>query len=356
MDNHKYVGLDVHMATIVAAVHDSAGKCLMQSVIQTRADAIRAFINGLSGTIHVAFEEGTHAAWLYELINPLVADVVVCDPRRNKLLLEGNKGDMVDANKLAHLRRAGLLKAVYHGEHGTRALKELAHSYDSLVSDSIRVMNRLKAVYRGRAIECTGKGIYAKSRRQEWLNKLNEPGVKIRTELLYRELDSLKELRREARKGMIKESRQQKASKLLEGVPGLGEVRAALIIATVVTPFRFRTKRQLWAYIGLAVVTRDSAEYEFDGARLQKRRRKPAATRGLNRNFNRRLKKAFKSAALDAIKTEPLKSYYQGLIQRGLRPELARLNVARKLAAVVLSLWKKGEKFDQEKLTKYIAA
>jgi hypothetical protein len=100
----------------------------------------------------------------------------------------------------------------------------------------------------------------------------------------------------------------------------------------------------------LAVVTRDSAEYEFDGARLQKRRRKPAATRGLNRNFNRRLKKAFKSAALDAIRTEPLKSYYQGLIQRGLRPALARLNVARKLAAVVLSLWKKGEKFDHENI------
>lgn len=355
MTGHKYVGLDVHMATVVAAVHDSDGSCVMQSIIQTRADAIRAFINGLSGTVHVAFEEGTHAAWLYELINPLVADVLVCDPRRNKLLLDGNKGDMVDANKLADLRRAGLLKAVYHGEHGTRALKELAHSYESLVSDNIRVMNRLKAIYRGRAIECAGTGVYLNSRRLEWLNKLNEPGVKSRAELLYRELDSLKDLKREARKEMIKESRRHKASKLLEGVPGLGPVRSALIIATVVTPFRFRTKRQLWAYIGLAVVTRDSAEYEFVGAKLQKRR-KPAATRGLNRNFNRRLKKAFKSAAVDAIRTEPLKSYYQGLIQRGLRPELARLNVARKLAAVVLSLWKRGERFDQEKVTKYIAA
>ncbi|HLG14182.1 MAG TPA: hypothetical protein VJH03_06560 [Blastocatellia bacterium] len=72
------------MATIVAAVHDSSGSCLMESIIQTRADAIRAFINGLSGTVHVTFEEGTHAAWLYELIKPLVAEVVVCNPRRNK--------------------------------------------------------------------------------------------------------------------------------------------------------------------------------------------------------------------------------------------------------------------------------
>ena len=356
MTSDKYVGLDVHMATIVAAVHDSSGSCLMESIIQTRADAIRAFINGLSGTVHVTFEEGTHAAWLYELIKPLVAEIVVCNPRRNKLLSEGSKGDKIDANKLAHLLRANLLKTVYHVEHGTRALKELAHSYDSLVMDSIRVMNRIKAIYRGRAIGCAGNGVYLNTRRGEWLEKLNEPGVKNRAELLYRELDLLKELRREARKELIKESRRHKASKLLEGVPGLGAVRAALIIATVVTPFRFRTKRQLWAYIGLAVVTKDSAEYEFEGARLHKRRRRPAATRGLNKNFNRRLKKAFKSAALDAIRTEPLKSYYQGLIQRGLRPELARLNVARKLAAVVLSLWKRGEKFDQERLTNDIAA
>ena len=355
MTADKYVGLDVHKATVVAAVHDCSGRSLMEAVIQTNADAIRAFINGLCGTVHVAFEEGTHAAWLYELIKPLVAEVVVCNPRRNKLLSDGNKGDKVDAHKLAYMLRGGFLKPVYHGEHQTRTLKELAHSYESLVSDSIRVMNRIKAIYRGRAIGCAGNAVYLNSRRSEWLDKLKERGVKTRAELLYRELDLLKELRREARKEMIKESRRHKASKLLEGVPGLGAVRAALIIATLVSPFRFRTKRQLWAYIGLAVVTRDSAEYEFERGVLRKRR-KPLATRGLNRNFNRRLKKVFKSAALDAIRTEPLKIYYQALIQRGLPPELARLNVARKLAAVVLSLWKKGEEFDEQRLTNDIAA
>jgi len=154
----------------------------MESIIQTRADAIRAFINGLSGTVHVTFEEGTHAAWLYELIKPLVAEIVVCNPRRNKLLSEGSKGDKIDANKLAHLLRANLLKTVYHVEHGTRALKELAHSYDSLVMDSIRVMNRIKAIYRGRAIGCAGNGVYLNTRRGEWLEKLNEPGVKNRAE------------------------------------------------------------------------------------------------------------------------------------------------------------------------------
>src|SRR5713226_7869081 len=68
MTSDKYVGLDVHKATIVGAVHDASGKCLISSIIETKADTIRAFIKGLTGTVHVTLEEGTHAAWLFELI------------------------------------------------------------------------------------------------------------------------------------------------------------------------------------------------------------------------------------------------------------------------------------------------
>ena len=53
-----------------------------------------------------------------------VAKIVVCDPRRNALLKEGNKSDRIDARKLAELLRANLLRSVYHGERGLRAVKE----------------------------------------------------------------------------------------------------------------------------------------------------------------------------------------------------------------------------------------
>jgi transposase len=150
---------------------------------------------------------------------------------------------------------------------------------------------------------------------------------------------------------MIKESRRHTAFKILTPVPGLGPVGVALILATVVTPFRFRTKRQFWTYVGLAVVTRDSAEYEIVGGKVRKRI-KPTSTRGLNRNYNRRLKKVFKSAALVAIRTEPFASYYRELIQKGMSPEIARVNIARKLASIVLSLWKRGEEYDRQRMSK----
>src|SRR6185503_20294488 len=139
---------------------------------------------------------------------------------------------------------------------------------------------------------------------------------------------------------------------VLRTVPYLGPVRVALILATMQTPWRFRTKRHLWGYVGLAVVTRTSAEYEMAGGRAVRRRRRFVATRGLNRNHNRVLKNVFKGAANAAsVRSGALQEWYQRLLTRGLREELARVTLARKLAAITLHVWKRGERYDPVKLT-----
>src|SRR5437660_2200013 len=143
MDSKKYIGMDVHQATASVAVMDSGGKMMMESVIETKAATILEFIQGLRGILWVTFEEGTSAAWLYDLLKPHVAKVVVCDPRKNALLKDGNKSDRIDARKLAELLRLDNLKPVYHGETGVRMLRELARSYLTIVKDLTRVMNRL---------------------------------------------------------------------------------------------------------------------------------------------------------------------------------------------------------------------
>jgi gamma-glutamyltranspeptidase / glutathione hydrolase len=101
MESKKYIGMDVHQASISAAVRDDAGKLVMECVIETKAGTILEFIRGLRGSLCVTFEEGTSAAWLYDLVKPHVAQVVVCDPRKNTLLKVGNKNDRVDARKLS---------------------------------------------------------------------------------------------------------------------------------------------------------------------------------------------------------------------------------------------------------------
>lgn len=346
MKQHKYVALDVDSANIVAGVFDGQGRSLMQTHLRTEAKVIQEFFKMLMGTVHVTFEEGAQAAWLYELIDPLVAEVVVCNPRENKLLKAGNKSDQIDVGKLGRLLRLGELKPVYQGAKSNQGLKHLAHSYEELVADTTRTKNRLKALYRGRGITCKGAGIYGREQRERWLAKLQTKEMRTRAGALFSQLDYLEQLSGQAEKKMCSAARNNSAYKWISSVPGIGPIRTAQILATAITPLRFRGKRQFWPYCGLAVVTRTSSDYEWVNGE-SRRKRKPIQTRGLNQNHNRTLKAVFKGAAASAVQQQAeVKEYYQGLCANGMRPEMAQLTVARKLAAIVLSLWKKGELYD----------
>src|SRR5438046_2134431 len=148
-------------------------------------------------------------------------------------------------------------------------LRELSRSYLTIVKDLTRVMNRLKAIYRSWAIPCAGQEVYSPRHRAAWLEKLRETGVRRRAEQTYQQLDFLMGIRKETRKELLAESRPHPARELLEQIPRLGPIRVALLIALLQTPHRFRTKRQLWAYCGLALQTRSSGEYRFTAGQLQ---------------------------------------------------------------------------------------
>jgi len=75
----KYIGMDVHKEAISIAVINGDGKLVMESIIETKASTILQLIQGLRGDLHVTFEEGTWAAWLYDLLKPHVSKRVVCD-------------------------------------------------------------------------------------------------------------------------------------------------------------------------------------------------------------------------------------------------------------------------------------
>jgi transposase len=350
MNDAKYIGLDVHQATISAVVLDSSGQLVMESIVETKAATLLQFVHGLRGSLHVTLEEGTCAGWLHDLLQPHVAQVLVCDPRKNALLKAGNKNDRIDARKLASLLRTGLLSPVYHRENGVRTLKELARSYLAVTQDLTRVMNRVKALYRSWGIPCAGQRVYALRYRREWLAKITEAGVRRRAEFYYQQLDALQTLRQEVRRDLLAESRKHSAMKLLRQIPSIGAIRAALLIALLQTPHRFRTKRQLWAYSGLALKTHTSGEYRFVQGELQ-RSKKLLAIRGLNTNHNHDLKNIFKGAATRAAAVAgPFQEFYAALVAGGMKPPMARLTLARKIAAITLLVWKKGVRFDAQHL------
>src|ERR1700678_443192 len=346
MDSKKYIGMDVHKESISIAVMNGAGKIVMECVIETKASMILQCFEGLRGDLEVTFEEGTWAAWLYDLLKPHVTRVVVCDPRKNASMKEGNQNDKIDARRLAELLRLDHLNPVYHGEHGLRSLKELVRSYLTLTKH----MTRVKAIYRGWAIPCSGKQVYALRHRAEWLGKITEPGVRRRAEFYYQQLDALRAVRQQVRRELLAEGKKHPAWKRLCQIPAIGPIRAAVLLGILQTPQRFRTKRQLWAYSGFGIETQSSADHRSVNGQLQ-RVKKQSSLRGLNRNCNHDLKNLFKGAAVVASsKPGPLQEFYTTLLSKGIRPEMARLTLARKIATIVLMVWKRGVCFEAQHL------
>jgi transposase len=346
MNNMRYVGMDVHQSTSVFAVRNQQGKVIAEAIVETKEAAILDFLKSQRGTLWVTLEEGTYAQWLHDVIKPHVAKVVVCDPKKNRQ--DGNKNDKIDARKLSELLRTNNLTAVYHEGNNSQTLKELARSYISLQQDSTRIKNRVKAMYRGRGIDCHGQALYREKKRDEWLEKLTDPGARCRAQRLLKQLDQIRPLLIEAHKGLIREGRKNKDSRILRGIPGLGAIRVALILAFVITPYRFRSKRQFWTYTGFSVIRKGSGEYVIKDGKVKRTRKKPLP-RGLNHNYNHVLKGVFKGAALTATYRGPFKKAFEKRIAKGIAPNLALLTMARKIASITLALWKKGEPFNFER-------
>jgi len=254
-----------------------------------------------------------------------------------------------ESGKARNYHQRNQLKPVYHGETGVRMLRELARSYLTIVKDLSRVMNRLKAVYRSWAIPCAGRDVYYTRHRAQWLAKIREVGGR-RAERLYEQLDMLQYLRQQARQELLAESRKHAITAKLRQIPYLGPIRSALAVALIQTPHRFRSKRQLWAYSGLALETHISAEYRLVAGQVR-RSKKRLSIRGLNKDHNHDLKGLFKgAAAMASVRPGPFQDFYPAALAKGIKPTMARLTLARKIAAITLTLWKKGENFDAEKL------
>jgi len=281
----QYVGIDVHQSTLMCVVKDGSGQLVLESKVATRSEAIDRFLRGLGKHIEIAFEEGSQAQWLYDLARPIAERVIVCDPR--KIATKGNKDDQRDAERLCDLLRLNALQPVFHDQRD-RTLKELVRCYEALVDDSARLMLRIRAIYRSRAIAVRGRSVYHPARRMEWLEQITDGGGRYRAEQLYAQLDTTLQLRRKTRSAVLRQACNAKAYRVLRTVPGIGPLRAAELMAVIIDPHRFRTKRQLWSYAGLGVITRTSGDWISDPATgsLHRKKRAPM-TRHLRRASSR---------------------------------------------------------------------
>jgi transposase len=342
----RYVGIDAHAASCTLAVVGASGKRLRSIVVDTNGRALVEAVKGIGGRLHVCLEEGTHSAWLYELLEPHAAEVVVTVPPETR----GQKSDVRDAWSRAEELRTGAIRTrVYKAPVHFMALHTAVRAQLMATRDLTRAKNRLKAVWRSRGM-MPDSAVYSAQKREAWLKRLPPPHALL-AQWLARQIEALEPLRDDAEAWLDREAKTHPIIRKLSTTPGLGTVRTAQVVAIVADPHRFRTRQQFWSYCGLGIVTRSSSDWVRD-QRGQWLRAETHQTRGLSRKRNSVLKAVFKGAATTVITKlvdHPLHAAYQRMLEAGIKPNLAKLTLARRIAAIVLSMWKHKEVYDPQR-------
>jgi len=273
---------------------------------------LKTYLSSLKGRVILTFEESGFAHWLYLELLDEVDRIVVCDPFQNKLLLHGPKTDKIDAHKLCTLLRAGLLTEVYHSPSGLYELRLLVSAYDDVVRSGIRLLNQqagLRLAHRD-----TGKT------------------AAFIGGFLTENIDLYRKTKEQYERRFRDSARRINLVRFQRHIPGIGTIGAVKIVACVVDARRFAHSGKYFSYCGLIKHEKLSGGRSYG-------RRKP--------RYSRMLKSVYKTAALAAINGKnPIRDYYDHLLNSGVAEHNARHAVARYIARVSYGMLKSGTRYE----------
>lgn len=322
MDTNKYIGLDAHSSTCTFCVVDPRGTEIDNKTIVTNGRLLVDYLQSLSGKITIAFEECDLSCWLFDTLQQHVHKVVVCNPVQNAQYKRA-KTDKLDARNLAKLLRGGFLKPVFHNGSSREKLRMLISGYQDNVQEVVRIKNRLKTIKRQiRLFQKKGLPTH----------------LAFIKEQLIEQLILLLKMQEKYKQKIIRLIRSFKETRFLMSIPGIGYIHAATTIAQVIDPTRFKNKYKFFAYCGLVKHPRISAQRRYGTTRIW---------------GNRKLKCVFKMAAHSALRGQnSFNTLYHRLRENGLSDKSARNAIARKIAALSLSLWRNQQYFKNELILK----
>lgn len=343
MELRSYCAMDLHHKHTVFEAQTARGRVCLHRDMPTEPQYLVAAAKTVRGPKGVAIEEGPMADWAMRVIRPYVQEVVICDPRRNRLITEdGDKTDHLDPGKLIELYRLGSLRRVHHSDRQSMMdLRGWVWAYHDQVELVVAAKNKIKAALRSAGVQYESEDVYGPAKRSKWLDQVPRRWSRDRLEMLYGNLDDLMARRSKMHKRLRRLARRHPVAKRFLALPGYREVRALTFLVIVDTPFRFATPQKLWRYGGLGLRQRQSGDPE-------RGRQRP------DQQYNRRLKNIAKGAmeaALWLSGANPFQTIYKRLLDRGTKDSLARLTVARKLLSVPWGMWKGGTEYDPALVT-----
>ena len=332
-----YIAFDVHCAFTEVAVVTGSGQQTKRLQCETRIPALTEVLEAVPRPRRLTLEEGALADWLYRNLKPHVDELLVCEPRRNRLISqEGEKDDPLDAGKLAQLYRGGYLKAVHHPESLERSiLKQHVALYHDRVRQRVREANRIIGFVRHHGVIVTEAAFADPQDRELLLAQLPKSKL-LRADLvlLWRGYDMAVKQEADMDERLTREARRHDPVRRFQDLPGYGWIRSVTFFVYVDSPGRFASKEALWKYCGIGLERRHSGEG-------------PVWLR-VPRYANKRLKCTVLGGAKTAIHQgkNPFADLYQRWTQEGgISIPNARRNVARSQVATLWGMWKNGSEY-----------
>jgi transposase len=320
----RFVAFDLHQGDVVIGALNGH----LEVVLPIRRVPL-AQLDGwvqkhLQPTDQVVFEAGNHAWYVYDLVQPLVARVVVANPRDIQLIAASCvKTDKHDTLVLARLLAANLVPAVWVPPPPVRHLRALIRHRQRLVSQAVAVKNRLQAVLQRHHLVPPGDP-FGSAQRTWWQELPLAAPEKLLTAQNLVLLDQLHTLTAQAGAELARSSVQEPwaaQTAFLIQLPGIGLLSAMTILAAIGDITRFPSPKELVGYAGLGTRVHDTGQTHRSG--------------GINKEGRRELRTVLVEAAWVAVEQHPYwKEQFARLAAR-IGQQKAIVAIARKLLVVV---------------------
>ena len=335
-----YLAMDVHARNTVMGDMNGDGKFLGNRCFPTSDDNIANALKMVKAKKKLlVMEAGPLANWVAQTATPFVTEAFISDPRENALIYNSSvKKDKIDTQKLCRLLRLNEFKAVYRPENDQRAIFKAALQHYNDLRDQLKaIKQKTKAMYRQwGVIDVFTDSVYSTSGRDKFLVQVQQRPILLQLKRLYALMDFTADMKQDAKKTMSALGRKYPEIKEFKKMPGISTIGAHTFDAYIQTPHRFARRNRLWKYCRTGVTDRSS-----DG--------KPLGFKRLDRAGIGELKAVSYRAFISAMKSDnEVKRFYLQSLQRTHNHKHARLNTQRKILAVMLGIWKKGQPYRAE--------
>jgi len=332
----KYVGIDVHKKMCQAAVLDDEGSLLDEIRFPNDAEGIEEFAGKLTSYSDEvsAVVESTGNLWIqiHDRLEKHGFTVALSNPAKTRLIAEAKvKTDKVDARTLAALLRADMVPTCYVPGEELRSRRELLRHRVNLVKNRTMVKNRIHGILDKHGLRMPGAYPFSRGN-VDWLRGLSlgfMDDAILRSDLALLEALSGQVDAIEAKIAAL--AVEDKRTRLLMTMTGVGYFTAMLILSEVGDIGRFRSEKAFSSWMGLAPMVRQSGERTWVG--------------GVPRQSDGRLRTALVECAQSAVRFDPR---FRGLHERVSRRRgagCATVAVAHEMARIMYFMLSRGEAY-----------